>query len=44
MLIEAPHSTNADFDLVRLMSKKEIERERWSLSLQFLFLEQPPRS
>ena len=44
MLIEAPHSTNADFDLVRFVSKKEIERERWSLSLQFLFLEQIPWS
>ena len=39
---EAPHGATADFDLVRTVAKKEVERERWSLSLQFLFLEQIP--
>ena len=36
---EAPHGATADFDLVRTVAKKEVDRERWSLSLQFLFLE-----
>ena len=36
---EAPHGATADFDLVRTVGKKEVDHERWSLSLQFLFLE-----
>ena len=39
---EAPHGATADFDLVRTVAKKEVDRERWSLSLQFLFLERIP--
>ncbi len=37
-----PHSATADFDLVRLVAQNEVERERWSLSLQFLFLDEIP--
>ena len=37
-----PHSATADFDLVRLVAQQEVERERWSLSLQFHFLDQIP--
>ena len=35
----APHGGTADFDLVRLVNGGEVARERWSLSLQFMFLE-----
>ena len=42
---QEPHSASADFDLVRLVASNEVDRERWSLSLQFLFLDEiPPRS
>ena len=34
-----PHGAAADFDLVRLVNGGEVSRERWSLSLQFLFLD-----
>ena len=37
-----PHSATADFDLVRLVAQNEVSRERWTLSLQFLFLEEIP--
>ena len=37
-----PHSATADFDLVRMAMANEVSRERWSLSLQFLFLEEIP--
>ena len=37
-----PHSATADFDLVRMAMANEVGRERWSLSLQFLFLEEIP--
>ena len=37
-----PHGATADFDLVRMMAANEVSRERWSLSLQFLFLEEIP--
>ena len=37
-----PHSATADFDLVRLEMANEVGRERWTLSLQFLFLEEIP--
>ena len=36
------HGATADFDLVRLVNAVESERERWSLSLQFIFLEAVP--
>ena len=39
---QEPHGATADFDLVRLAAANEVGRERWSLSLQFLFLEQIP--
>ena len=39
---QEPHGATADFDLVRLVTQNEVSRERWSLSLQFLFLEQIP--
>ena len=42
---QEPHSASADFDLVRLVAEGEVDREHWSLSLQFLFLDEiPPRS
>ena len=37
-----PHGATADFDLVRMAAANEVSRERWSLSLQFLFLEEIP--
>ena len=37
-----PHSATADFDLVRMVMANEVNRERWSLSLQFQFLEEIP--
>ena len=37
-----PHGATADFDLVRMAMANEAGRERWSLSLQFLFLEEIP--
>ena len=39
---QEPHSATADFDLVRLVAEGEVGRERWSLSLQFLFLDEIP--
>ena len=39
---QEPHSASADFDLVRMVMANEVGRERWSLSLQFLFLDQIP--
>ena len=37
-----PHSATADFDLVRMEMANEVDRERWTLSLQFLFLKEIP--
>ena len=37
-----PHSATADFDLVQMAMANETGRERWSLSLQFQFLEEIP--
>ena len=37
-----PHGATADFDLVRMAMANEVSRERWTLSLQFLFLEEIP--
>ena len=39
---QEPHSASADFDLVRLVAEGEVDREHWSLSLQFLFLDEIP--
>ena len=39
---QEPHGATADFDLVRLVNAVETERERWSISLQFIFLEAVP--
>ena len=40
---QQPHSATADFDLVRIGDwQEEVSRERWTLSLQFLFLEEIP--
>ena len=39
---QQPHSATADFDLVRMEMANEVSRERWTLSLQFLFLEEIP--
>ena len=36
---EEPHGATADFDLVRLVGAQEVSRERWTLSLQFIFLD-----
>ena len=37
-----PHGATADFDRVRMEMANEVSRERWTLSLQFLFLEEIP--
>ena len=39
---QQPHSATADFDLVRMEMAREVSRERWTLSLQFLFLDEIP--
>ena len=39
---EPPHAATADFDLVTLERGNELDRERWSVSLQFLFLDRVP--
>ena len=39
---QQPHSATADFDLVRTVMANEVGRERWTLSLQFLFLDEIP--
>ena len=39
---QPPHAAVADFDLVSLVRGEETGRERWSASLQFLFLEAVP--
>ena len=41
-IVQEPHSATADFDLVRLEMANEVDRQRWTLSLQFLFLEEIP--
>ena len=40
---EPPHGATADFDLVTLAREQEAERQRWSLSIQFVFLPEVPR-
>ena len=39
---QQPHSATADFDLVRMEMANEVSRERWTLSLQFQFLQHIP--
>ena len=39
---EPPHAATADFDLVTLVRGAEQSRERWTVSLQFTFLETVP--
>ena len=39
---EPPHAATADFDLVTLVRGQETDRERWSVTLQFVFLDQVP--
>ena len=39
---QEPHGATADFDRVRMVMANEVSRERWTLSLQFLFLEEIP--
>ena len=36
---EAPHGATADFDLVRLVGGSEVGCDRWTLALQFTFLD-----
>ena len=40
---EPPHSATADFELVTLQRGNELERRRWSASLQFTFMPDVPR-
>ncbi len=39
---EPPHAATADFDLVTLERGQATTRERWTISLQFTFLDQVP--
>ena len=39
---QQPHSATADFDIVRMEMENEVGRERWTLSMQFQFLQQIP--
>ncbi len=39
---EPPHAAVADFEVVVIEKGEEVERERWSVSMQFTFLEQVP--
>ena len=39
---QEPHSATADFDLVRLVGANEVGRDHWSVSMQFLFLDEIP--
>ena len=39
---QEPHEATADFDQVRTERGKEIDRKRWSVSLQFTFLKEIP--
>ena len=37
-----PHGATADFELVRIRQEKEVGREKWSLSLQFSYIDRIP--
>ena len=39
---QEPHEATADFDQVRTERGKELDRKRWSVSLQFTFLKEIP--
>ena len=39
---EEPHSATADFELVETAREQEVERQRWSLSLKFIFIPEIP--
>ena len=39
---QEPHGATADFDLVRLVNAVETQRERWTVSMQFTFLDEVP--
>jgi len=39
---EPPHGATADFDLVILVREQEADRQRWSLSIKFVFLQEVP--
>ena len=39
---EPPHAATADFDVVQLTNAVETTRERWTLSLQFNFMQEVP--
>ena len=39
---EPPHTAVADFDLVTLEREREIQRQRWSASLRFVFIPDIP--
>ena len=39
---QEPHGATADFDLVRLENAVETQRERWTVSMQFTFLDEVP--
>ena len=39
---EAPHIASANFEVAVLENGREVARERWSVSMQFMFLEQVP--
>ncbi len=39
---EEPHSATADFELVHTAREQEVERQRWSLSLKFIFIAEIP--
>ena len=39
---EPPHAATADFDLVTLVREQELERQRWALSIKFVFLQEVP--
>ncbi len=39
---EEPHSGTADFELVHTTREQEVERQRWSLSLKFIFISEIP--
>ena len=39
---EEPHSGTADFELVHTTREQEVERQRWSLSLKFIFIAEIP--
>ena len=39
---EPPHGATADFDLATLARDRETGRQRWSVSIKFVFLQEVP--